>query len=194
MRGQFPVNSAGSGSSGSKFKFEGNARFIDYAGPGAYIIPSGSTPIPKQLIQNTKEESLIKNYDLLIENLSSLGIPTILQGIAYPDSKINSAASEIIKKYHFSSGAVNGLMGLNLADADLYKEIEITNGLEVTQTLLPFTNAAVVTLDGSSQNYNVTEAKIAISEIYPVVEKLTLKNVRFTGVNTSLDFRNCSRL
>ncbi|MDD7754343.1 MAG: hypothetical protein PUJ51_07525 [Clostridiales bacterium] len=85
-------------------------------------------------------------------------------------------------------------MGLNLADADLYKEIEITSGLEVTQTLLPFTNAAVVTLDGSSQNYNVTEAKIAISEIYPVVEKLTLKNVRFTGVNTSLDFRNCSRL
>lgn len=194
LRGQFPVNSAGSGSSGSKFKFEGNARFIDYAGPGAYIIPSGSTPIPKQLIQNTKEESLIKNYDLLIENLSSLGIPTILQGIAYPDSKINSATSEIIKKYHFSSGDVDGLMGLNLADADLYKEIEITSGLEVTQTLLPFTNAAVVTLDGSSQNYNVTEAKIAISEIYPVVEKLTLKNVRFTGVNTSLDFRNCSRL
>ena len=194
LRGQFPVNSAGSGSSGSTFKFEGNARFIDYAGPGAYIIPSGSTPIPKQLIQNTKEESLIKNYDLLIENLSSLGIPTILQGIAYPDSKINSATSEIIKKYHFSSGDVNGLMGLNLADADLYKEIEITSGLEVTQTLLPFTNAAVVTLDGSSQNYNVTEAKIAISEIYPVVEKLTLKNVRFTGVNTSLDFRNCSRL
>ena len=194
LRGQFPVNSAGSGSSGSEFKFEGNARFIDYAGPGAYIIPSGSTPIPKQLIQNTKEESLIKNYDLLIENLSSLGIPTILQGIVYPDSKINSATSEIIKKYHFSSGAVNGLMGLNLADADLYKEIEITSGLEVTQTLLPFTNAAVVTLDGSSQNYNVTEAKIAISEIYPVVEKLTLKNVRFTGVNTSLDFRNCSRL
>ena len=194
LRGQFPVNSAGSGSSGNKFKFEGNARFIDYAGPGAYIIPSGSTPIPKQLIQNTKEESLIKNYDLLIENLSSLGIPTILQGIAYPDSKINSATSEIIKKYHFSSGDVNGLMGLNLADADLYKEIEITSGLEVTQTLLPFTNAAVVTLDGSSQNYNVTEAKIAISEIYPVVEKLTLKNVRFTGVNTSLDFRNCSRL
>ena len=194
LRGQFPVNSAGSGSSGSEFKFEGNARFIDYAGPGAYIIPSGSTPIPKQLIQNTKEECLIKNYDLLIENLSSLGIPTILQGIVYPDSKINSATSEIIKKYHFSSGAVNGLMGLNLADADLYKEIEITNGLEVTQTLLPFTNAAVVTLDGSSQNYNVTEAKIAISEIYPVVEKLTLKNVRFTGVNTSLDFRNCSRL
>lgn len=194
LRGQFPVNSAGSGSSGSEFKFEGNARFIDYAGPGAYIIPSGSTPIPKQLIQNTKEESLIKNYDLLIENLSSLGIPTILQGIAYPDSKINSATSEIIKKYHFSSGDVNGLMGLNLADADLYKEIEITSGLEVTQTLLPFTNAAVVTLDGSSQNYNVTEAKIAISEIYPVVEKLTLKNVRFTGVNTSLDFRNCSRL
>lgn len=194
LRGQFPVNSAGSGSSGSKFKFEGNARFIDYAGPGAYIIPSGSTPIPKQLIQNTKEESLIKNYDLLIENLSSLGIPTILQGIAYPDSKINSATSEIIKKYHFSSGDVDGLMGLNLADADLYKEIEITSGLEVTQTLLPFTNAAVVTLDGSSQNYNVTESKIAISEIYPVVEKLTLKNVRFTGVNTSLDFRNCSRL
>ena len=194
LRGQFPVNSAGSGSSGSNFKFEGNARFIDYAGPGAYIIPSGSTPIPKQLIQNTKEESLIKNYDLLIENLSSLGIPTILQGIVYPDSKINSATSEIIKKYHFSSGDVNGLMGLNLADADLYKEIEITSGLEVTQTLLPFTNAAVVTLDGSSQNYNVTEAKIAISEIYPVVEKLTLKNVRFTGVNTSLDFRNCSRL
>lgn len=194
LRGQFPINSAGSGSSGSKFKFEGNARFIDYAGPGAYIIPSGSTPIPKQLIQNTKEESLIKNYDLLIENLSSLGIPTILQGIAYPDSKINSATSEIIKKYHFSSGDVDGLMGLNLADADLYKEIEITSGLEVTQTLLPFTNAAVVTLDGSSQNYNVTEAKIAISEIYPVVEKLTLKNVRFTGVNTSLDFRNCSRL
>ena len=194
LRGQFPVNSAGSGSSGSTFKFEGNARFIDYAGPGAYIIPSGSTPIPKQLIQNTKEESLIKNYDLLIENLSSLGIPTILQGIVYPDSKINSATSEIIKKYHFSSGDVNGLMGLNLADADLYKEIEITSGLEVTQTLLPFTNAAVVTLDGSSQNYNVTEAKIAISEIYPVVEKLTLKNVRFTGVNTSLDFRNCSRL
>lgn len=194
LRGQFPINSAGSGSSGNKFKFEGNARFIDYAGPGAYIIPSGSTPIPKQLIQNTKEESLIKNYDLLIENLSSLGIPTILQGIVYPDSKINSATSEIIKKYHFSSGDVNGLMGLNLADADLYKEIEITSGLEVTQTLLPFTNAAVVTLDGSSQNYNVTEAKIAISEIYPVVEKLTLKNVRFTGVNTSLDFRNCSRL
>lgn len=194
LRGQFPVNSAGSGSSGSKFKFEGNARFIDYAGPGAYIIPSGSTPIPKQLIQNTKEESLIKNYDLLIENLSSLGIPTILQGIVYPDSKINFATSEIIKKYHFSSGDIDGLMGLNLADADLYKEIEITNGLEVTQTLLPFTNAAVVTLDGSSQNYNVTEAKIAISEIYPVVEKLTLKNVRFTGVNTSLDFRNCSRL
>ena len=194
LRGQFPVNSAGSGSSGSEFKFEGNARFIDYAGPGAYIIPSGGIPIPKQLIQNTKEESLIKNYDLLIENLSSLGIPTILQGIVYPDSKINSDTSEIIKKYHFNSGAVNGLMGLNLADADLYKEIEITSGLEVTQTLLPFTNAAVVTLDGSSQNYNVTEAKIAISEIYPVVEKLTLKNVRFTGVNTSLDFRNCSRL
>lgn len=194
LRGQFPINSAGSGSSGSKFKFEGNARFIDYAGPGAYIIPSGGTPIPKQLIQNTKEESIIKNYDLLIENLSSLGIPTILQGIVYPDSKINSATSEIIKKYHFNSGDVDGLMGLNLADADLYKEIEITNGLEVTQTLLPFTNAAVVTLDGSSQNYNVTESKITISEIYPVVEKLTLKNVRFTGVNTSLDFRNCSRL
>lgn len=186
LRGETNISSAGSGGSSNKKTFGGKAKFIDYTGPGYSILPSTGVKQTYNFLKNNKDSIIYNNYDPILENISDQ-LPSILQKIAYPISKLGEDNS-----YDFSTIEVDALLGLLLNDTDKYKEIEINKGLEIATTLIPFPNASVVTL--SSDSAVVVGSDIVFSKVYPVVEKLTINNVTFSSPNVTLDFRGCSRL
>ena len=169
--------SEGTGGSGESFTVRGNAKYINYFYPNYYTGTNFSLMLKDTRSSLISCDTLFNNqyvfpnseYDKTVIN--SIAVP----GEMYPITLIGPT-----------------LTGFAIYNTNLYKQIEITEGLDHLNTMVTFKNAAYVTIDGNTAHYKILNSEIKMSDHVPVVEELILTDVLFN--NTVIDFRNCNRL
>lgn len=164
-----------------QFTVQGNAKYVNYFYPN-YTNASNYSLI----LSNANTRETLK-YDELLDNI--LLFPeagelkydkTVIKSLSIPD---------VLYPISITGGS---LTGFALSNADKYKYLEITSGLNYLSSLPSLNSVAHLIIDGSLTNYRINTVDLKVYEFIPVIEELSLTNTTFN--NTIIDFRNCNRL
>ena len=164
-----------------QFTVKGKAKYINY------FYPNYTNASNYSLILNDANTRETLKYDSLIDNLNIF--PTS-GNITYDKTIVKSlSVPDVVYPITLTGGS---LTGFAISNANQYKQIEITEGLDYLASLLSLNSVAYLTIDGSKANYRINTVDLTVYEFLPVIEELVLTNVPFN--NTIIDFRNCNRL
>lgn len=164
-----------------QFTVKGNAKYVNY------FYPNYTNSSNYSLILNDANTIETLNYDPLIDNLN---IFPNSGNIKYDKTVIKSlSVPDTVYPITLTGGS---LTGFAISNANQYKYLEITEGLDYLASLLSLNSAAYLTIDGSKANYKINTVNLVVYDYLPVIEELVLTNVPFN--NTTIDFRNCNRL